>query len=978
MFWFVVAMVFLIIWLSERSRAKKDNNNRYNQGWWDAYAYVRDKIEKLPHTDQHTVKRVFNEIEGKSEETATTVAASTTVNAVELDPGAVFREDELTENTEQFAEPQVYTEAIAQPEPLTPEQLAAEKERKTLQNLNVMLYVGSLLIVAAAAVFVTLVMPAAVKLSCLVILTAIFYVSGLVLHANSERLRPAGLAFAGTGLAILPFVGFALTSLGGLSGSTAWLITSIVGLLAYGFAAVRLQSQLISYLTIAFALSFSLSAVSTLGLGILWYFIVVIGVSILFNSVHYLFPTTLPAIFWQPVEQTSVVLTPVALVGSLLSFGTMDRDMYLVLFGVATAHYMVVWLERRLVAYELAVRVLGHISALIAVDVATSGLLPEDAKLVFWLGWLGMAAVQVLYSLLRVYRERPASMAVESAALGISLGAMVIALPSWIRVEHVWTWVSINTVFIGATATAIALRLRQSGWLYGALIALAALPMTISRGMLTPPANYEYIAMVFVVMAAVGLMMLERLRSTGRSAALQMVAATGVILYSLMAAGCGLLSGEALTLAWTLLAAAAAWVVLSYLVDAPVVVEVLGVVLLVFSVSSWIEWMQTAPEWHVVATSVVAAALVGAGAVTHHLLGERARRNALAVVAVGVFSCLLFAALGGEIAVVRTVVWLLLGGGVAALVLRAFMRGRSGFLGSLGLAVYLTYPFLATLLAFGNDVGLTTIASLVLAVTLMIASYLEAVPYILAFGNAALLVTLFSLWQWLGLADEWMLFGVAWMAAGVYYLQYWLTRSHGDIARQSVSLFYTLGVLVFSSVLYFFALEPEFVARSAVSLLLASAVLAIHGALGAGRTYIELAVYGATLALQRLVSVYVPEANLVLYGHWWAAVLLLVALWLKDSAARVAVALGCITFTTGMYALLTGDSYTLLFLVEHIVIGVVGALVNRPWIMWWGVISVILAVLYFLRNYTAFALLFLGLLLIVFVIWRLLKVGKKK
>jgi hypothetical protein len=36
------------------------------------------------------------------------------------------------------------------------------------------------------------------------------------------------------------------------------------------------------------------------------------------------------------------------------------------------------------------------------------------------------------------------------------------------------------------------------------------------------------------------------------------------------------------------------------------------------------------------------------------------------------------------------------------------MLGRSGFLGSLGLAVYLTYPFLATLLTFGNDVGLTT------------------------------------------------------------------------------------------------------------------------------------------------------------------------------------------------------------------------------------------------------------------------------
>ena len=39
--------------------------------------------------------------------------------------------------------------------------------------------------------------------------------------------------------------------------------------------------------------------------------------------------------------------------------------------------------------------------------------------------------------------------------------------------------------------------------------------------------------------------------------------------------------------------------------------------------------------------------------------------------------------------------------------------------------------------------------------------------------------------------------------------------------------------------------------------------------------------------------------------------------------------------------------------------------------------SVVLAVLYFLRDYTFLAPLFLGILLIIFVVWRLTKIGKR-
>ena len=139
----------------------------------------------------------------------------------------------------------------------------------------------------------------------------------------------------------------------------------------------------------------------------------------------------------------------------------------------------------------------------------------------------------------------------------------------------------------------------------------------------------------------------------------------------------------------------------------------------------------------------------------------------------------------------------------------------------------------------------------------------------------------------------------------------------------------------------------------------------------------EVAIYAATVGLQRMTAELLPELNMVAYAHWWALVLVLVALWRKQLHTRFIVGLSFITASTGWYALAGEQGYSLLFLVEHLIVGVIGAILRKQWAMWWGIIAVVVAILYFLRNYTALALLFLGFLLILFVIWRLLKVGKK-
>ncbi len=155
-------------------------------------------------------------------------------------------------------------------------------------------------------------------------------------------------------------------------------------------------------------------------------------------------------------------------------------------------------------------------------------------------------------------------------------------------------------------------------------------------------------------------------------------------------------------------------------------------------------------------------------------------------------------------------------------------------------------------------------------------------------------------------------------------------------------------------------------------------VLAMHGSIYKRADIIEIAVYVATFALQRMTEVLIPEVNIVFYAHWWAVVTALMGVRRGDYKQRMIVALAFITGSSGLFALAGESGYTMLFLIEHIVLLIAGALLRVQWAMWWGIVAVVVAILYFLRDYTALALMFLGFVIILIVIWRLLAVGKKK
>ncbi|HSO17012.1 MAG TPA: hypothetical protein VLS95_13790 [Arthrobacter sp.] len=178
---------------------------------------------------------------------------------------------------------------------------AARKEKRDRQNINITLYVAGLLLVAAGALFVGTSLPEVLRFAGVLAITVLFYAGGLVLHTRAPRLRPAAVAFAGTGLALIPVAGLALYSFVLHDGPAAWLATSFIGTVAYVAAAVRMDSRILAHVSLTFVVSTLWSGISVLGGALAWYFGSLIGLAVLLALLALTRPRWLPSVFLKPL-----------------------------------------------------------------------------------------------------------------------------------------------------------------------------------------------------------------------------------------------------------------------------------------------------------------------------------------------------------------------------------------------------------------------------------------------------------------------------------------------------------------------------------------------------------------------------------------------------------------------------------------------------------------------------------------------------
>jgi hypothetical protein len=221
----------------------------------------------------------------------------------------------------------------------TPAERQARKEKRDRQNINITLYVASLLLVAAGALFIGTNLPPVLRFAAVCAVTALFYGAGFVLHARVPRLRPAAVAFAGTGLALVPVVGLALYNFALHDGPAAWLITSLVGTAAYVAAAARLESRVLVYLSFTFLASTACSGVSVLGGPLVWYFAALIGVAVLLTALAMIRPGWLPPVYVRPLMVFHPWVVPaVAIAASCIPL-LLDKSEYALIIGMCGAYF---------------------------------------------------------------------------------------------------------------------------------------------------------------------------------------------------------------------------------------------------------------------------------------------------------------------------------------------------------------------------------------------------------------------------------------------------------------------------------------------------------------------------------------------------------------------------------------------------------------------------------------------------------------
>ena len=950
----ILAVIFLVLWLTKRSsKTSTHDQPGYNRGFWDGYTYLINKMKALAASDPLLPNEKIDLI--RQADMQGSVGAIAPVE-------------------ESFAESPMAESAPAATAAAVSEYVAPVAEMPavdhSVRNLNALLYMASFLLTASAAAFIATSMPAVVKLVWLIIAVVVFYGAGLVIYTRVEKLRSAAIAFVGTGLAILPFVGIALHVLGGLESATAWLVISIVGCIAYGVAAAVLRSQVIAYLVMAFVLSLASSVVAYASVGFVWYFVAIILVATVTSAIRYFKPTWLPGLFAKPFDATADLVTPIALGASLLSFQAMNVHLYEIVFTVASLHYLITFLQYKTVLYETVVRFMLHITILIyAIG------LGEQHQYAFGLIWLGLSATQAALSLLRLHAASQEGVVRESVWLIVMMGSMLMGIVFWQTYADFYLLSSANLVAVGLVSLLAALRLRSSLWAYPGFIISLLLPYILTQKLFDPALPLPLLASVYLVLAAAALTASGFVAK--RHTSPQLLSFFTVSFWSYLVVGLFTAASyeNTILIASTLLAASALMAVNSYVVKRPFV-EVMASLALLGGLATFLTHTTMAYEWYGIALGTLSAALLAVVAFIHAHYNETVRYKMSTILALSFLSLVVFSGFFVNTPAAGTTYVLLAAAAFGSLATYLLQSAASAVK-----SVYEVFSVIYVVLLWFVGLALWHWWSVVGYAAMLVVFWLlsrahRSVGFLIC-GNLALVGTVYSLLHITGFDSAWIQFVTVWISSAVILFTYFARLSQPNKAKlwtQLASVWALLGFAMLAN--SYAAVDHRYAA--ALSLLVIGGLMAFHARTFKISALQEAGIYVATWALQWMVGLLYPAIPFIFYAHWWAIELIAVAYFAaRGRAARAIVGLGIISAISGFYALADGGGYSLLFLIEHLIYLVFGALRQKTWLIWWGMSASVLAIVYYLKDFLFLWLGFLGLFLIGIVVWRLTRINAK-
>ena len=241
-----------------------------------------------------------------------------------------------------------------------PQQTTRSLTRRRAEDLflNVLLYLGSLLLIGSAALFITSITSqdrtsVILRVAGLGLGSLLFYSAGLITYKTVARLRIASYSFTATGLALLPLTGIATYVLGLWNdGSLIWLLVSLVGTAAIILACSFMRNRVMAYVLISFFVSDALAATNVAALPFVWYFVALTVLAIILGLLIRLNSRLVPIGLREGLLESSRIFVPVTAIVVLFFIPQMSSSDMGIVFSVMSAHaFVFTALERKLDYY---------------------------------------------------------------------------------------------------------------------------------------------------------------------------------------------------------------------------------------------------------------------------------------------------------------------------------------------------------------------------------------------------------------------------------------------------------------------------------------------------------------------------------------------------------------------------------------------------------------------------------------------------
>lgn len=485
---------------SEAGQVSSADANQYQEQYGAPQEYQYD--QPTAYATESTTAQPVVETEAVESQPVQDVAlfeADTTDSTVETEP----EQPEARETTYVDATPtpqyeETYAPSIVSSRPRLSE--AERKERNRNHTINIALYSASLLLVSGILLLTqTLDLPGLVRLILVWLLVTTFYVVGIMLERKVKILRPAALAFVGTALASVPFVGIAMYQMMGGNAAFCWLLTSFLGTILYVHSAVKLKSRLLGYVSMVSIFAFVCSVPAVAQAQIMWYYVLIIAYgSALTLLAHYKF-SWIPRELAIPISQFAPVFAPGALVASLFSFAHMSPIEYATVFAAAAVFYLVEAIVRPTDSLKQVYWVVSRVLMIVTVGYAAAGMTDSAAPAIGY-AVCAAALVNVLVSAFSIVPKVRNLADQHEIMLWVGF---VIALISLGITGKFWDTghafvLSVQLAALAAVSLVTMMRLGRSEFGWFGLVAVTVLPLLVGGYIATPQFDTTMYATIYM------------------------------------------------------------------------------------------------------------------------------------------------------------------------------------------------------------------------------------------------------------------------------------------------------------------------------------------------------------------------------------------------------------------------------------------------------------------------------------------------